>query len=113
MVQEPQTLLAFAEAAAQSVIEEENSFVDGYAIDDDEHLPRIRRIIEAVAKAALNAGESRAAVADLRQRLLAFAEDEYMKRWMAEIYGDEDPDAVRQDGLSVFRHVIGGGRRRR
>ncbi len=47
----------------------------------NEHLPRIRRSIEAVAKAALNAGASRAAVAELRQRLLAFAEDEYMKRW--------------------------------
>lgn len=112
MVQGPQTILAFAEAAARSIIDEENAFVDGYAIDDDEHIPRIRRIIEAVAKAVLNAGESRASVADLRQRLLAFAEDEYMKRWMAEVYEDEDPDEARRDGVSVFRHVIGGGRRR-
>jgi hypothetical protein len=112
MVQAPQTILSFAEAAAQSVIVEENAFVDGYGIDDNEHLPRIRRIIEAVAKATLDAGENPADVADLRQRLLAFAEDEYMKRWMAEIYEDEDPDAVRQDGLSVFRHVLAGGRRR-
>jgi hypothetical protein len=85
-VQEPQSILAFAEAAARSVIDEENSFCDGYAIDDNEHLPRIRRIIEAVAKAVRDAGESRAAVTGLRQRLLAFAEDEYMKRWMADIY---------------------------
>jgi hypothetical protein len=111
MVQGPRSILAFAEAAARSVIDEENSFCDGYAIDDDEHLPRIRRIIEAVANAALDAGESRAAVADLRQRLLAFAEDEYMKRWMAEVCEDEDPDEVRRDGVSVFRHVMAGGRR--
>jgi hypothetical protein len=110
-VKESQSILEFAEAAARSVIDEENSFCDRYAIDDDEHLPRIRRIIEAVAKATRDAGESRAAVADLRQRLLTFAEDEYMKRWMADIYEDEEPDEVRREGLGVFRRVIAGGRR--
>ena len=83
----------------------------GTPIEDYEHLPRIRRIIEAVAKAALNAGESRAAVADLRQRLLACAEDEYLKRWMEDIDEDKDPDELRREGSSVFRHVIAGGRR--
>lgn len=50
-------------------------------------------------------------MSELKQRLQQYAEDEYLKRWMEEVDDDEDPDTVRREGVSVFRHVLGGGAR--
>lgn len=104
-------ILDFAEAVGRSLIDAENAFVDGYAIDDNEHIPRLRRIAEVVGATAGSAGAGDADAAAVTRKLLAYAEQEYMKRWMADIYEDEDPDEARLEGLRVFRHVLGGGRR--
>ena len=101
----------FAEAVGRSLIDAENAFVDGYAIDDNEHIPRLRRIAETVGATARAAGIGDRDAAAITRKLLEHAEQEYMKRWMSDLYDDEDPDEVREEGLGVFRHVLRGGRR--
>jgi hypothetical protein len=107
---EPELVRA-AEATARAIISAECITWAEESIDDAEHIPRMRTIASAVGEAATGLGVGTRAAAELVKRLLQHAEDEYMQRWMAEVDDDEDPDAVREDGLQTFRRVIAGGRR--
>jgi len=99
------------EMAGRHIIEAENSFCRTYAIDDNEHIPRLRRIVESISRTARELDMTESSIDALTASLRAFAEDWYMELWMSELYEDEDAAVVRQEGLEVFRLVWNGGRR--
>lgn len=105
-------MLELAAAVGRSIIDAENKFLEGYGIDANEHIPRLRRIAEAAGAAAERAGLGKQQAEEITRGLLGYAEQEYIKTWMSQIEeedSDEDPDEVREDGLRVFRHVLAGG----
>jgi hypothetical protein len=103
-------LIRAVEETARSIIDAEFVLREAWSVDDNEHIPRVRTIALAACDAADRLGAGTHAAAQLAKRLLQHAEGEYLKRWMAELEEGEDPEAVRQEGLETFVHVIAGGR---
>jgi hypothetical protein len=104
-------LIRVVEATARAIITAEFAAWDKEGPDDNEHIPRMRRVAKAAGVATAGLGISKGAAARVTKRLLQHAEVEYMQRWMADLEDDEDPDEVREDGIRTFRHVVAGGRR--
>lgn len=103
-------LLRAAEETARAIIDAESALWEKWSIDDNEHIVRLRTIAMAASDAAGRLGAGTPAAAQMGKRLLQHAEAEYLKRWMAELEEGEDPEAVREEGLRTFLHVIAGGR---
>jgi hypothetical protein len=103
-------LLRAVEATARAIIDAEFVAWEEWTIDDNEHIVRLRTIAVTAADEAERLGAGHLAAAHLAKRLLQHAEAEYLKRWMEELEDGEDPEAVREEGLRTFLHVIDGGR---
>jgi len=103
-------LVRVVEATARAIIRAEYVLWEEWSIDDNEHIPRVRTIAMAAADAAAGLGVDDPAAAELGKRLLQHAEAEYLERCMAQLEEGVDPEAVREECLRTFRHVIAGGR---
>lgn len=99
------------ETVARNICEAERAFADETIVDDNEHIPRLRRIVEATTQTARELDVAEQDIEALRARLESVAEDGYVRTWLSELYEDEDPQEEREEASKVFRHVWNGGRR--
>lgn len=99
------------ETVARNMLEVERVFADETIVDDNEHIPRLRRIVEATTQTARELDVAEQDIEILRTRLESAAEDGYIKTWLSQIYEDEDPQQEREEASKIFRHVWNGGRR--
>jgi len=108
---DPETFAEVAEMIGRRLIRSEERRWKTEFVEDNVHIPLLRRIVEGVVAAARERGLPPEEAEAMRARLRDLAEAGYMETWMSQLYEDEDPDEERKAGERIFRMVWNGGRR--
>ncbi len=93
---------------ARRIIESESRHnFDTYAIDDGEHIPRMKRIANAAKVVSIELGLASDRCDAIRDDLIEYARQLYVAEWMRPQPGDETP-AVKEEAIQQFNLYLKG-----
>jgi len=95
-----------AEAVGRAIISAEHQCFVAVSLDNDEHIPRIRRIASAAARALAELGASQASAYALSEALIEHGKQLFIDEWLSGLYPDEDPEHARSAAIAEFDRII-------
>ena len=97
-----QIVVTTAMRIGKSIIEKEHSFFLLNSIDDTEHLPRIRQIVESVETGLVELGLGTPHAKKLSNDLREYAKSLFMESWMTDLEETEDKEEIWLEGSDEF-----------
>lgn len=94
-----------AEAVGRAIITAEHDHFVAASLDNEEHIPRVRRLANAVADALAGLGESRAVAERLSSSLIQHGRTLFIEEWVSELHRGEDPDRERLAAGAEFDRI--------
>lgn len=94
-----------AEAVGRAIITAEHEHFVAVSLDNEEHIPRIRRSAIAVASALAGLGEPRAVAEALSRSLIQHGKALFIEEWVSDLHDGEDPERERLAAAAEFDRI--------
>ena len=91
---------------ARELIRREHDFFVDTGIDNHEHIPRLKRMADAVAAFLEKEGVQSDKCVQVRQKLISYARDLFVAAWMQPLDGDRDNPPSEKDAVECFDRVL-------
>jgi hypothetical protein len=101
-----------AVAMGKAVIRAEHEIFVTDLLDNGEHVPRIRRIADAVGRGLRDLGLPMEQVAPVSDSLVAYGRELFLAEWMSRASKAEDSATVLTEGGEEFDRILAGSERR-
>ncbi len=104
-----QTILEIVERIGKSIILREHEHFCDESIDNAEHIPRIKRIVEAIDQELSSLGISREKARNTSKKVKEYGKELFMKIWMESLEDGESEEDVREEGSYEFDSIYRNG----
>ena len=94
------------EGVGKAVLASEHEYFVRCLIDNHEHIPRVARIAEAVARVLRDAHGSPTEVDAVQEALLAYGKRLFMDEWISQLEPDEDKLQALEEGAAEFDRIL-------
>jgi hypothetical protein len=95
----------------KAVIRAEHEFFVRDLLDNGEHVPRIRRVADAMGRGLRDLGLPMEQVAPVSDSLVAYGRELFLAEWMSQASKAEDSATVLAEGGEEFDRILAGSER--
>ncbi|EFK96643.1 hypothetical protein LDC_1336 [sediment metagenome] len=91
---------------ARELIRREHDFFVDTGIDNHEHIPRVKRMADAVAAFLEKESVPSDECVQVRQKLISYARDLFVAAWMQPLDGDADSPPSEKEATEYFDQTL-------
>ena len=95
-----------ARAIARQMIRAEHEHFVAQALDNRDHIPRVRRMARAVSTGLTKLGVSSSDATRVSDDVVAYAKELFVKEWMSEVEEGEDGRVIQAQGVAEFDRIF-------
>lgn len=109
--QSPLLPVEIAEQLGRAMILGEHAHFENQAVDNDAHVPRLRRIVDTIGFQLVDWGIPQQTAKSVVKRLKDYAKDLFMKAWMRDLQPHENREAICAEGSQCYDSLYRSAKR--